>query len=82
MKSSSQLHLPLSHEEVNIADMSLEDVIQCFPLIGEAKRVGLGIANKKQIQIYLYSKETPFWLLYSGRKNWQDDESRIIKISP
>ena len=56
MKSSSQLHLPLSNDEVNIADMSLEDVVQYFPIMGEAKRVRLGIANKKQIQIYLYSK--------------------------
>ena len=30
MKSSSQLHLPLSKDEVNIADMSLEDAVQCF----------------------------------------------------
>ena len=35
MKSSSQLHLPLSSDEVNIANMSLEDPDQCFPIMGK-----------------------------------------------
>ena len=33
MKSSSQLHLPMSKDKVNIADMSLEDAVQCFPIM-------------------------------------------------
>ena len=38
MNSSSQLHLPLSKDEVNITDMSLEDAVQCFPIIGKLIR--------------------------------------------
>ena len=57
MKSSSQLQLPLSHEEVNIADMSL-DVVQCFPLMGEAKGAGLGIANKKHSDLLIFKRDS------------------------
>ena len=40
MKSSPQLHLPLSNDEVNIADMHLEDAVQCFPIIVKLKELG------------------------------------------
>ena len=40
MKSSSQLHLPLSNDKVNIADTSLEYAVQCFPIMGKLKEFG------------------------------------------
>ena len=87
MKSSSQLHLPLSNDEVNIADMSLEDVVQCFPIMGEAKRVGycfllaLPIRNKFRFT-YIQNKLLSGYFIVgekSGKKMSPEQVEELLK---
>ena len=50
MKSSSQLHLLLSNDEVNIADMSLENAVKCFPIMGKLKELGWALPIRSKFR--------------------------------
>ena len=59
VKSSSQLHLPLSNDEVNIADMSLEDAVQYFPIMGKLKELGWALPVRSKFR-FTYIKKNSF----------------------
>ena len=68
MKSSSQLHLPLSNDEVNIADMSLEDAVQCFPIMGRLKELGWALPIRSKFRFTYIQKKLLYGYFIEGEK--------------
>ena len=68
MKSSSQLHLPLSKDEVNIADMSLEDAVQCFPIMGKLKELGWALLIRSKFGFTYIQKKLLYGYFIEGEK--------------
>ena len=68
MKSSSQLHLPLSNDGVNIADMSLEDAVQCFPIIGKLKELGWALPIRSKSRFTYIQKKLLYGYSIEGEK--------------
>ena len=68
VKSSSQLHLPLSNDEVNIADMSLEDAIQCFPIMGKLKELGWALPVRSKFRFTYIQKKLLYGYFIEGEK--------------
>ena len=68
MKSSSQLRLPLSNDEVNIADMTLEDVVQCFPIMGKLKEMGWTLPIRSKFKFTYIQKRLPYGYFIEGER--------------
>ena len=68
VKSSSQLHLPLSNDEVNIADMSLEDAVQCFPIMGKLNELGWALPIRSKFRFNYIQKKLLYGHFIEGEK--------------
>ena len=68
MKSSSQLHLLLSNDEVNIADMSLEYAVQCFPIMGKLKEFGWELPFRSKFRFTYIQKKLLYGYFIEGEK--------------
>ena len=68
MKSSPQLHLPLSNDEMNIADMGLEDAAQCFPIMGKLKELGWALPIRSKFRFTCIQKKLLYGYFTKGGK--------------
>ena len=68
MKSSSQLNLPLPYDEVNIADVSLEDAVQCFPIMGKLKELCSALPIRCKFRFTYIQKKLLYGYFIEGGK--------------
>ena len=68
MKWSSQFNLPLSKDEVNIADMSLEDAVKCFPIMGKLNELGWALPIRSKFRFNYIQKKLLYGHFIEGEK--------------